>query len=862
MDEQTAQDNPKPPSDGAVRAGGIGKRQLGNPIRAIILGSLLMIILVLWAVTQMQEQMTRTAALDGAERFSNVVEEFRTLYTSEVVTAAKRHGLEVTHDYKDKEAAIPLPATLSILLGNRLGERGTGVRTRLYSPYPFKMRKETGGLTDQFAEDAWEALSSDLTKPYYRFEQGDNGPVLRYASADIMRPSCIDCHNTHEQSTKTDWKTGDLRGVLEVVYPMDTAVAKAKDDLRGMVMLLLGIGVVGLVGIVFLINRWNQRTLEVDKANSELQRLNQELTAHDQEQFKHSQELEKAAQLSELANEALRDQAEKLEGLQKATLNVMEDMQQQKQLADRANQAKSEFLANMSHELRTPLNAIIGYSELMQEQAADDGLETYVHDLTRIHSSGKHLLSLINDVLDLSKIEAGRMEIYIEQLDIQEVIDNVAATIKPLVDKNHNTFVVECDSDIGQMYADVTRVRQCLFNLLSNACKFTKNGNITLKVQIRARDETDWVFFDVSDTGIGMTPDQLEQVFESFKQGETSTARKFGGTGLGLAISREFARMMGGAITVVSQPDKGSTFTLALPADTRATIAPDITTVVHSEPQETVDSEDRPDEQADMQSVLVIDDDASSRDLLYRYLTRDGFKVFTTSSGRQGLEAAEKHRPDVITLDVMMPGMDGWAVLRQLKADPLLRDIPVIMVTIVNDRNMGYMLGVSDYIVKPIDPQSLHLILQKYRCPDPPCPVLVVDDDPTARDLLSKMLTKIGWDVAEAENGKVALVRVAENRPQLIILDLMMPVMDGFEFIYELRKNKEWRDIPVAVHTAKDMTEKEMNELNGQVERVLQKGGQSPDELAQMVADLVAQCQTPRPDVEPHESESNTGDAQ
>jgi signal transduction histidine kinase/DNA-binding response OmpR family regulator len=500
-----------------------------------------------------------------------------------------------------------------------------------------------------------------------------------------------------------------------------------------------------------------------------------------------------------------------------------------------ASQHKSQFLANMSHELRTPLNAIIGYSEMLQEEAEDLGQEGFLPDLNNIHVAGKHLLDLINDILDLSKIEAGKMELFLETFDVATLIRDVVATVQPLVEKNANTLDVDCADDLGDMHADLTKVRQVLFNLLSNASKFTERGTITLKVGQETMKDHPWVSFSVSDTGIGMTPEQMGKLFQAFSQADASTMRQYGGTGLGLAISRKFCQMMGGDITVESTLGKGSSFTIRLPV-----------TVVDAKVTAERRTEEPPASRKPLAesapTVLVIDDDPTVRDLMQRFLNKEGLRVMTAADGKEGLRLAKVERPDAITLDVLMPGMDGWAVLTALKADPTLADIPVIMVTIVDDKQVGYALGVTDYLTKPVDWKRLTGILQKYGRAGASCRVLVVEDDKRTRKMLRTRLEKQGWPVAEAENGRVALERMAESLPDLILLDLMMPEMDGFQFLEHLHTHESWRSIPVIVVTAKDLTAEDRRRLNGYVEGVLEKGAYSHEALLREVHDLVTAC--------------------
>jgi signal transduction histidine kinase/DNA-binding response OmpR family regulator len=497
--------------------------------------------------------------------------------------------------------------------------------------------------------------------------------------------------------------------------------------------------------------------------------------------------------------------------------------------AEDANHAKSRFLANMSHELRTPMNAIIGYSEMLMEDAEDEGNESAAEDLKKIHAAGKHLLSLINDVLDLSKIEAGKMDLYLETFEVGPMLQEVVATIDALISKNGNHLVLEIDESVVTMRADLTKIRQGLFNLLSNAAKFTHEGTVTLRVAREEQDGRDFAVFSVSDTGIGIPPDKLSHVFEEFSQADESTTRNFGGTGLGLAITRRFCQMMGGDVIVTSEVDVGSCFTLRLPL--RVDAAQESAAAEEAERPELPESGDR--------TVLVIDDDANALDLMGRTLGGAGFRVVTASDGREALELARTLRPSAITLDVIMPGMDGWAVLRELKENSDTRDIPVFMVTMTGDRDMGYALGATEFLTKPIQRDQLVSLLERHRLPDADARVLVVDDNEEVRDMLRRALEREGWAVDEAENGRVALEMLERSQPALILLDLMMPVMDGFEFVMEMRK-RPGTAIPIVVVTAKDLSEEERQQLNGDVAGLVEKSGSGRDSFLQEIRALVS----------------------
>ena len=501
------------------------------------------------------------------------------------------------------------------------------------------------------------------------------------------------------------------------------------------------------------------------------------------------------------------------------------ELEEAKSITDRASKAKSEFLANMSHELRTPLNAILGYSEMLQEEAEDLGHNDYLPDLKKIHGSGKHLLGLINDILDLAKIESGKTTLYWEDIKIHNLVNEVAETVQPLIAKNGNELSLNIDEDVDTLHADVTKLRQSLFNLLSNAAKFTENGNINLDVTLVGGSEDRYMLFSVRDTGIGLTEEQKIGLFKAFSQADESTTRKYGGTGLGLAISRKFCRLMGGDLTVESKYGKGSMFTASIPVRFNNQII-----------NEEVVEEYNHDDEA---TVLVIDDDAHIRDLIQRNLGKNGINTAVAASGDKGIEIARKLEPSVIILDIMMPDRDGWSVLNELKGDPKLRETPVVFVTIVDEKTKGYALGAADYLVKPIDWEHLVDVVKRYiDCMDKRT-VLIVEDDFKTRDIMNRTLTKAGFRVSEACNGREALEKIDQGLPGLVLLDLMMPEMDGFEFMYEFRKREDSRELPVVVVTAKNLTPTDREALDGKVTQILQKGSYSVEELLQEVKRLL-----------------------
>lgn len=487
--------------------------------------------------------------------------------------------------------------------------------------------------------------------------------------------------------------------------------------------------------------------------------------------------------------------------------------------ATEANRTKSTFLANMSHELRTPLNAIIGYSEILKEEAQERSIEAFLPDINRIEVAGRHLLGVINDILDLSKIEAGRTDVYLEDIELAALLGEIRSIIRPLVAKNHNKLEVVCVPDIGHMRSDLTKVKQSLLNLLSNSSKFTSHGRITLEVWRSSAPTGSTVHFRVSDTGIGMTEAQLGQLFKAFTQADTTTTKRFGGTGLGLAITKHFCVMLGGDVTAESEPGKGSRFMIALPD--RA--GEEVPTSAAPRTSKVADG---------AATILVVDDDPAALDLLSMTLGKEGYRVIHARTGEEALKQARAHRPRAITLDVLMPHMDGWSVLMALKADPALCDIPVIMVTVLKERGMAFSLGASDFLTKPVDRANLAAMLHRYSAAGTNSVVLVIDDDLDSRNATRRVLERLGLKVAEAENGSDGLNWLDNHAPPaLILLDLMMPVMDGFSFLEEAARLPKLRDVPVVVLTAKRLSPDEIGALTGRTERVMMKQATSNAEL-------------------------------
>lgn len=527
----------------------------------------------------------------------------------------------------------------------------------------------------------------------------------------------------------------------------------------------------------------------------------------------------------------------------------LKQLQAEKTAAEAANRAKSAFLANMSHELRTPLNAIIGYSEILLEDTQAVEPE-WSPDLEKIRTSGKHLLDLINSILDISKIEAGKMELSLETFSIRGLLDGIVNMIQPLVNQSGNTLEVTYADDLGTMHADLNKVRQILLKLLSNAIKFTNQGTIRLSVErtgtaSRAEDETaqtEEVCFTVADTGVGIYVDRQSNVFELFNQGDNSSTRKHGGTGLGLALSQRFCQMMGGSISVESVPSQGSCFTVRLPVDViDHQVSAVLATPEPPEPQPT----NRPSNLSDRSSlVLVIDDDRTVRDLMVETLNREGYRVVTTWGSEEGLRLARELRPDLIILGLLMPSVDSWAMLFTFKADPTLADIPVIMMTIANDKQLGFTLGVSESLTKPVDFKRLAMLLRQFRGHQPNAAIgriLLIEEDATTSQIVQRLLEKEGWAVT-IESTQVTVETVVQLQPDFIVLDLMPPEMKGLGLVAKLRHHELCQTLPIMVITTRDITREDRLWLNDYIETLFHQGHYSRDRSLTQICRLAEVC--------------------
>jgi signal transduction histidine kinase/DNA-binding response OmpR family regulator len=505
-----------------------------------------------------------------------------------------------------------------------------------------------------------------------------------------------------------------------------------------------------------------------------------------------------------------------------ARAELLEHLTRQNLELENASRLKSEFLANMSHELRTPLNAILGFSELLQD--GGETAATRLIYLRTIHESGAHLLALINDILDLAKVEAGQMDLHLEEVDAPDIVGGVVATLQPLAERKH--IIVEAFSEAGiRLTADAGKVKQILYNLLSNAIKFTPEAGL-VRVQASAAGEA--VRFSVTDTGIGIAEEDQERVFHEFQQVDGAASRQYEGTGLGLALTRRFAELHGGRIWLESTLGQGSTFHVEIPAQPLMREQSVSTNGMWAPPDAVSMNGAAP-------LVLVVENDAQSANLLCAYLTRGGYRSQIAADGLEVMEKARSLKPVAITLDILLPHVDGWELLRSLKADETTRDIPVVIVSVVDDEQLGYALGAADYFVKPVERQALLARLAAHtltaQLKDREVRVLVVDDDPAAVELISGMLAPIGFTVLRASGGTEGIALAKAQLPEVILLDLMMPDVSGFDVVSALKSEARTRDIPILIVTAKDMTAAEKNQLNGQVTAILAKGSSVRIEL-------------------------------
>ncbi len=695
---------------------------------ALVLGTFLLcgFSAVLWHISRQGDQLIELTSLQHARSISTTISEFRSLYTSEVVNAAGAHGMEITHDYKDNPNALPLPATLSMLLGERIGQHADGVATRLYSPYPFPWRRDKGGIKDAFARDAWRSLNDNPAVPFWRVDKVDGQAFMRYAIADRMQASCVQCHNTHPDTPKNDWQTGDVRGILEVDYPLDIAVAESKTFLRDTAALMAGLAIIGIVGTGFAIGGLRRSATQLGGLNRKLTTANTELAGQQNSLHRHNTELSLAKAQTEAAMATLEERAQELEDARLAALNMMQDMEVARCTSVAAAQAKTDFLANMSHEIRTPMTAILGYTDLLLESQDESAPPANVQAIKTIQRNGHHLLMVINDILDISKIEAGKMTVEHIPCSVSRVVAEVASLMRPRAIEKGLSLHVEYTSRIPKaIHSDPTRLRQVLINLIGNAIKFTKEGRIRIVTKLADQTETisPRMVFQVIDTGIGITQEQQNHLFQAFAQADTSMTRKFGGTGLGLMISKRLTQMLGGDITVSSQPGEGSTFTVTIDPGSLAGVEmvefTDEATDANPVGSQATTATQKLPGKLDCR-VLLAEDGPDNQRLIGFILKKAGADVTIAENGLvaydKAIEAWKASQPfDVILMDMQMPELDGYGATRKLRNDGYKGSVVALTAhAMSSDRDKCLNAGCDDYATKPVDRAKLIALVHQW----------------------------------------------------------------------------------------------------------------------------------------------------
>jgi CheY-like chemotaxis protein len=528
--------------------------------------------------------------------------------------------------------------------------------------------------------------------------------------------------------------------------------------------------------------------------------------------------------------DVIRQQNEELDRLAQELAKAKKlEEERAKELAA-AHQIKSDFLASFSHEIRTPLNGILGYCDLLGREEGNRLTSSGQRDLSVIRSNAKTLLSLINDILDLSKIEAGRVDIVREIVEVDALLEECRATAQDYLKGKNVVLSVMVEPDARRAFTDGLKLRQISLNLMSNAAKFTQEG----EVNVRVRAEGDMLVLVVQDTGVGIPPDQMKHLFERFRRVNDKAHRKVGGTGLGLSIVRELSKLLDGSTTVESTVDKGSTFTVTLPgAIDRSVLSPSV----------------RPGSMhkgvpiaADAPKVLLIDDDMMIQYVVSSHLENEGYRVLIGVDGRDGLKQAKEHVPDVVLLDIDLPKLDGWSVLQAIKADEEIGGVPVVIISVEESRARAFSLGASDYLVKPVDPARISEVVRR-ELAGGAGDLIVADDDPGTREIVCRQLRHAGLSTTQAADGEEVLALAREKSPSLIILDLMLPNMDGFETLRRLRE--EGSAVPVIVLTGKELTTSEEEVLRDAQAHVVTKGKLAMEQVVEEAKRLLIQHRAP-----------------
>lgn len=652
--------------------------------------------------------------------------------------------------------------------------------------------------------------------------------VERYLYALYITEDCLLCHGPKEKAPEFirknydigyGYKVGELRGAISVIIPKEIAEQQFAATIIFFAT-TTSVSILMIVAIIFLTTGKLMRPIERLTATVAAITRTGDLTT--------KVDILSKDEVGQLGR-AFNDMSTKLQStyatLEQRIAEKTAHLQQAVLALERANKMKSEFLANMSHELRTPLNAIIGFAEVLRDKIAGDLNEEQTDFVNDIHSSGSHLLQMINDILDLSKIEAGKMELQYGVFPVPAAIEEVYTIIKGLASKKHLELKTVILTDMKSIEADRVKFKQVLYNLLSNAIKFTpENGKIVLEAGVME----DMLQVSVSDTGIGMKSDDQQKVFKEFWQADSSFARKYEGTGLGLALTKRIVEMHGGKIWFESEYGKGSIFSFSLPV--KAAVKTTEPKEIKAKPRQTI-----PVGVKDAKTVLVVEDDRMAADLLTLYLTNAGYNVVVAVDGEEAIKKAKEYQPFLITLDVMLPKKDGWDVLSELKNSQDVAPIPVIIVSMVDNKDLGFSLGAVEYLMKPIDRTKLIDIVNSCipaeRNTGKSMKVLVVDDDEKAVKYMSSVLEKAGFDVLKAYSGKAGINLAINNNPDLMILDLMMPEVSGFDVVETLRNHPTAKGIPIIICSAKDITPEDKKILNGHILAIVQKSSHTKEDL-------------------------------
>ncbi|MCF6149661.1 MAG: response regulator [Candidatus Kuenenia sp.] len=686
---------------------------------------------------------------------------------------------------------------------------------------------------DSFEEEILRKMEKDPgIVEYWADDLIEGKRVERYIYPLYVKEECLLCHGPKEKAPKVvqenyntgyDYKLGEIRGALSVIIPKEIA----EQRYASAIIFFIVIGSTSIMLVVIIIFFTTNKFLKpIEKLTAAATTIRKTGDLTTKVEISTNDEV---GQLGEAFNDMSSKLRSSYASLEQRIAEKTEHLQRAVSALKRANRMKSEFLANMSHELRTPLNAIIGFAEVLKDKLCGDlnaEQEDFVKD---IHSSGQHLLQMINDILDLSKIEAGKMELQYEVFLLPDAIEEVYTILKGLAKKKQLHLETFLHDDVKDIEADRVKFKQILYNLLSNAIKFTpQNGTITTRASIINGK----IQVSVSDSGIGIKSEEQKKVFKEFWQADSSFSRKYEGTGLGLALTKRIVELHRGNIWFESEYGKGSTFYFALPL---------------AKPSEIPSLKDK---EANLHklsataqkcktTILVIEDNRMSADLLTVYLTNAGYNVILASDGREAVEKAKKYKPCLITLDILLPGIDGWEVISRLKSDKDTAHIPVIIVSIVDNKDLGYSLGAAEYLIKPIGRKQLidavNTVAHTLKAKDKPMKILVVDDDEKAVKYINTILKEKEFTVFKAYGGEAGINIALEKHPDIIILDLMMPEVSGFDVIEKLKAHPEAKEIPIIICSAKDITSEEKRELNGKILAIIQKGSHTKEDLLEAI---------------------------